>query len=130
MIDAKRRTVRGFLGDALLYCAIGVLVAATAMLIGFYQAKHGLSPRSSGKWIGFSGMTAFAFGYVIRHFKRDWVWPKFWWILTVFLVLHLALGFLIVRSLTDVRLIHFAIATPFEYVALTASLDWVLKRRE
>jgi hypothetical protein len=113
-----------------LYCAIGVLVAATAMLIGFYQAKHGLSPRSSGRWIGFSGMTIFAFGYVIGHFKRDWVWPKFWWLLAPLLVLDLALGFLIIRSLTDVRLIHFAVATLFEYFVLTAVLNWLLKRQE
>jgi energy-converting hydrogenase Eha subunit G len=116
--------------DFLLYCLIGVLVAATAMLVGLYQARAGLSPESSIKWIGFAGMTMFAFGYVIRHFRRFWAQPKFWWLLAAFLVLHLALGFLIVPKLTDARLIHFAVATPFEYFALTACLNRLLNRQE
>ena len=116
--------------DFLIYCLIGVLVAATAMLVGLYQARPGLSPESSIKWIGFAGMTMFAFGYVIRYFRRYWAQPKFWWLLTFCLVLHLALGFLIVPKLTDVRLIHFAIATPIEYFVLIACLGRLLNRGE
>jgi len=118
----SQRTMSKKVKDFALYCVIGVLVAATAMLIGLYKARAGLSPESSIKWIGFAGMTMFAFGYVIRYFRRSWAQPKFWWLLTFLLVLHLGLGFLIVPKLTDVRLIHFAIATPFEYFVLSACL--------
>jgi len=109
---------------------IGVVVAATAMLVGLYQARAGVSSESSIKWIGFTGMTTFAFGYAIYYSRRFWRSPKFWWFLAAFLVLHLALGFVIVPKLTDARLIHFAIATPVEYFVLTACLNRLLSRQE
>src|SRR5580704_12493851 len=104
MPNANHKTKTGRVRDFLLYCLIGLLVAGIAVLIGFYQAKAVLPATSSLKWVGFSGMTAFAFGYVIRYSRRFWRQSRFWWVLALLLALHLGLGFLIVPKLAGVRL--------------------------
>jgi hypothetical protein len=48
----------------------------------------------------------------------------------LFLIFHFGLGLLIVPKLTNVGLIHFAIATPIEYFALTACFRRLLHREQ
>jgi hypothetical protein len=40
--------------DVLIYCAIATVVAAVAVLIGFYRAKAGLPLGLPVKWLGFA----------------------------------------------------------------------------
>ncbi len=130
MAQASHRTTLMKLKDLLLYCVIGVLVAGTAMLLGIYRARARLSPGLSVKWLGFAIMTAFVFGNAIRYSRPAWGSPKFWMLLVLFSILHFGLGFLVVSKLANVGLIHFALATPVEYFALTACLGQLLNHNK
>lgn len=78
------------------------------------------------KWIGFLIMTALVFGNAIRYSRPYRGSRKFWGLLALFLAIHFISGFLIVPKVTNVGLIHFAIATPVEYFALMGCLRWLL----
>jgi len=58
--------------DVLLYCAIAIVVAAVAILIGAYRAKAGLPLGLPVKWLGFAIMTGLAFLNAFRSHSDYW----------------------------------------------------------
>ncbi|SRR6266513_385432 len=128
MTDANRRTKWGRVGDFLHYIAISVSLVVFLILYGIHQADTKQPPGLPLKWLGFGIMTVFVFGNAIRYSKPFWRWPKFWGVLALFSIIHFGLGFFVVLRLTNVSLIHFAIATPIEYFALTTCLGRFLNK--
>jgi hypothetical protein len=114
--------------DGLLYCAIAIAVAAVAISIGFYRAKVGLPLGLPLKWIGFAIMTGLVFLNAFRSPKVYWSERRFWMFMAVFSMFHFAVGILVVTRLAKVGLIDFAIATPLEYFALSAYLEYFMRR--
>ncbi len=97
--------------DLLLYCGIGILIAAAAILGGIYNAKARLPHEAITKWLGFGVMTAFVFGNGIRFSRRLWNRRIFWVALAGFAVLHLVVGVLVVSKVEKLGLLLFAVAT-------------------
>jgi hypothetical protein len=116
--------------DLLLYCGIGVAVAATAIVAGIYRARAGATSNLTVNWLGFAIMTALVFGNAIRNFKHLWAARKFWRLLILFVVAHVILGVLLLSRITNIGLIQFAVATPIEYFALMSFLKTFLKDEE
>jgi len=127
MARVDDRTMRMRLKDLLLYCSIGVLVAAVAILAGIYRARTGATSEMSGKWLGFAIMTTLVFGYAIRDYRSSWSAPKFWALVVLFSLPHFIAGFFVVSNLARLGLIHFAVVTPVEYFVLDAFLRRFLK---
>jgi energy-converting hydrogenase Eha subunit G len=125
-IPITSRKKGGRFRDFLLYCAIGVLVALAAMFLGVHQAKTGESAVEVDKWIGFALMTAFVFGYAIRHFRSVLRQPKFWLLLLVLAAAHCGLGLIILSRVAAMSLINFAVASVFECYALNTCIEWLL----
>ena len=84
--SVNHRTARGRLRDFLLYCVIGILVAALAVFYGVHQAKTNQTPGFSVKWLGFAILTAIIFGNAIRYTKPFWGLRRFWGLLAAFAV--------------------------------------------
>jgi hypothetical protein len=116
------RTMRSRMKDFLLYCGIGVLVAATAILAGIHQARTGVRSEATAKWLGFVIMTALVFGNAVRYFRSSWSSPKFWGLLILFSVPHFILGFVVLSNVARLGLIQFAVVTPVEYFVLDTFL--------
>jgi hypothetical protein len=127
MAEVNHRTIRMWIKDLMLYCIIGVLVAATAILAGIHQARVGVKSEGTVKWIGFSILTALVFGNAIRYSKSYWSSVRFWGLLIVFSLPHFIVGFLVLSKVTKLGLIRFAMVTPVEYFFLDSFLRRFLK---
>jgi len=113
--------------DVLLYCAIGILVAAAAILSGIYRARAGLPLGLPAKWLGFAIMTGLVFLNGIRSYRDSWRRRRYWTLLALFSIIHFEVGFIVLSRLTrKVSLVDFAAATLIEYFALSAYLDHFL----
>jgi hypothetical protein len=110
------------LRDLLAYSAIGSSLAALAILIGVHLAKTGQKPENLIKWIGFAVMTLLVFGWAIRAFRSFWTNAKFWRLMVLFVMIHVALGVLLLLRTTIVSLLPFMVVTPLEYILLSACL--------
>jgi len=127
MAQAVHRTVAMRMRDVLLYCAIAIIIAAAAILIGFYRAKAGLPLGLPVKWMGFAIVTGLVFLNAFRSRRVYWSQRKFWVLMALFSIFHFAAGILVVARLAKVGLIDFAVATLLEYFALSAYLDHFMK---
>lgn len=127
MAQAAHRTVAMRIRDVLLYSAIAILVAAIAILVGFYRAKAELPLGLPVKWTGFSIMTGLVFLNAFRSRRAYWSRRKFWVLIALFSIFHFAAGIIIVMRLAKVGLIDFAVATLLEYFALSAYLDHFMR---
>ena len=129
MVQANRRTKWGLVKDLLLYCAIGVLIALIAIMLGIHRAKTNQPPGSGLKWVGYFFMTTLVFVNVFRSYKVYWRVRRFWEIMVPISILHLGFGLAVIARLGIVALINFVVAGLVEYFALTALLDEFLNRR-
>lgn len=122
MTEAKHKPMRSRTRDFLLYVLIGLLVVAAAILCGIYY----VNPATAGKWIDFAIMSAFIFGNAIRYSKSLWTLRRFWWALASFLLVHLIVGFAVLKRFPTVRLIDFVVVGVAEYLMLNAYLGRAL----
>jgi hypothetical protein len=115
--------------DGLLYCAIAIVVAAVAILVGFYRAKVGLPLGLPLKWMGVAIMTGLVFLNAFRSRTVYWSERRFWVLMAIFSMFHFAVGILVItRLVAKVGLIDFAVAALLEYFALSAYLDHFMRR--
>ena len=113
--------------DLLLYCAIGIAVAASAILYGIHQAKTNQPPGLPIKWLGFAIMTGLILLNAVRPYRSFWKQHRYWALLSVFVIVHFGIGFVIVSRLEKASLTNFAFFTLIEYFAMTAYFDHFLK---
>jgi hypothetical protein len=118
------------LRDLILYVAIAVLIVTLGGLIGIHQAKTGQKPDASLKWVGFAILTLLVFWWAIRGYRPFWTNSRFWWFLTLFALVHLALGFTVLLRTTMTSLAPFIFVAVVESYALTAYLDRFVLRRQ
>jgi hypothetical protein len=120
----------GKIKDGLLYMAIGVLIVISVWMFAIHQARTGGSPNLPLKWLGFAGMTAIVFGYVIRACRRSWGKQKFWVLLGLFFAVHSGLGVFVLLRVPTVPLVLYAVLTGIEYVVLASYLGFFLDSPE
>lgn len=74
--------------DRVLYFIIAVAVVAAALIIGLYDAEHGLNSDRQMQWIAAVIYTCFVFGFVIKMNLKLRRFRKFWALLLAFFLLH------------------------------------------
>ena len=95
---SRRNRVR----DLLLYVVIAILVVAMIGVYAVHEAKPGGARSLPLKGLGFVGTSAIVFGYAIRACRPFWRMHKFWLLLTVFFIVHLSLGVLVLTRVATV----------------------------
>jgi hypothetical protein len=109
-------------GDFVLYAIIGILFVSGAAWYGFHQARSGGSPNLPMKWIGFGGMTALVFGYLIHNNAKRWRVARFWLLLTAALITHVAVGTAALANIKTVPLLLWGPIGAMEFGALALFL--------
>lgn len=96
------------------------VVIAVALVVGIaLYALHGPTrPVIEAKWVGFAGMTAIVFGNVVKVARPLWGKTKLWIALAALLLLHLILGWSVIRQFERVPLVWFVPATVVEVFVL------------
>jgi uncharacterized membrane protein len=117
--------------DFVLYCAIGIALAALAIGIGFYQAKTGSEARGlPTRWFGLLIMTALLVRFAYRAFKGFPNRRRFWSLVAIFVAAQFLLAYAVLTRFPRVTFGDFAIATIPEYFILMAYLRHFLSPKE
>lgn len=95
------------LRDFSLYILIAVAFAGLAILLGVHAAKTGQQPDVAFKWVGFALNTAFIFGSSLRVVRQSLKRPKLWAMVAVLLLLHGAIGALVISRVGRIPLIFY-----------------------
>jgi len=114
--------------DLLLYILIAIAVIASVFAYAVYQAKAGQHARLPLKWMAFGGLTLVVFGYTLRDYRGFWGRRPFWVAVGVSLLVHLALGLVVLRQFDKVPLVLLAMAASMEAVLLGNAISAVLRR--
>lgn len=113
--------------DLLAYVLIAIALLGGLAVFAFHQARTGGSPELPLKWLGFSGMTVIVFGSAVRQRRVLWRSSRFWLIVSAGLAVHTGLGVLVLRNVSAVPLLLFAVITPIEYAAVGFCLTLVFR---
>jgi hypothetical protein len=73
-------------------------------------------------------MTGLVFLNAFRSRRVYWSERRFWVLMGLFSIFHVAVGMFVVTRLAKVGLIDFAVATLLEYFALSAYIDHCMRR--
>lgn len=83
----RRRTLQVRIRDI----SVEVTIALLFLAVVLYGAAHSpLDGETVFRWFGLAGITAIAFGYPLRDFRKYWKRRRFWFAWTALLILHLA----------------------------------------
>ena len=127
--EVHRRTFGRGLRDLLFYVAIALLLVGLLLLYALHQVSLGQTAGLPTKWVGYSIMTVLIFLNALRSHRSSWGEARFWILLAPFSALHFGVGIFVVSRLGKVGLIDFAVATLFEYFALSSYLNDFLPRK-
>jgi FlaA1/EpsC-like NDP-sugar epimerase len=83
--------------DAILYFVIALAIVGAALVIGIYDADHGLSSDRQMQWIAAGIFTCLIFGLVIKTNHKLWRLNKFLALLLALLLVHTLIIIWIVR---------------------------------
>jgi hypothetical protein len=89
--------LRSQVRDAILYFVIALAIVGAALVIGIYDADHGLSSDRQMQWIAAGIFTCLTFGLVIKTNLKLWRFNKFLTLLLALFLVHTLVLIWIVR---------------------------------
>jgi hypothetical protein len=120
LFDQPKAENQGCLRDFTAYVLIGCAFVAAMWGLGDLAAKHGWATEAPGNWIGFGFITLIAFGDVAYVLWRHSSCRRSWLVWASALVLQCGIGGLLLGYLPRVPTFVWAIALPFDELAIGA----------
>ena len=108
------------------------IALALAFVIGLcvYVAYGPRESPIASKWIAFALNTVIVFGYALKARRPLWRKPKLWLVITALLLVHVSVGWSVIRRLESVPLIWYVPIVMGELSAVFRVIDWAFTEDE
>jgi hypothetical protein len=103
-----------------------MLIVVITLATGCWMVIGHRTGDTTGKWIGFEFSTMFVFWTVIKQHRQQWRNPVLWMSMTVLLIVHLAVVWLVLWRLEQVKPNLMFVIVWLEMIPIWMALEWAL----
>lgn len=112
---------------------IALEIALAIAFVGGFCVYVAYGPRKSSldwKWITFAVNTVIVFGYALKARRPLWRKPKLWLVVAALLLVHVSVGWSVIRRVESVPLIWYVPIVMGELSAVFRVIDWAFTEDE
>lgn len=110
--------------DVALYFVIGAAIVVTFLAWGTHQIDLGREPQEAIRWFALAAFIVVTFGYPVRWLRRYLRRPRFWILLGVLVIAHLAAYVFALERVSTWPYLLFALVMPLEWGVIVPILRW------